>query len=238
MLSNSGSSALMVTALVVGITHTLLGPDHYLPFVALSKARKWTTGRTLGVTFLCGMGHVFGSIILGSIGLAAGWSLGGMEAIESIRGSIAAWLLTAMGLIYLAWAVRGLARNKPHTHIHAHADGTVHTHEHSHHGQHAHPHAEENKRSVTAWSLFVIFVFGPCEAFIPILLFPAVVQNWQMAVGTTAVFALSTIGTMLGIVYLFKRGLESLPFQHMGRYGHVVAGCTILVCAAAIHLGF
>ena len=235
MLFDSASSALLLTALVIGITHTLLGPD-YLPFVAIGKARQWTTRRILTVTFLCGLGHVAGSILLGAIGLAAGWSLGSLEAIESVRGDIAAWLLTALGVIYLAWAIKQLERNREHTHWHAHADGLVHTHEHTHHGAHAHPHTS-GKSSTTAWSLFIIFVFGPCEAFIPLLLFPAFQQNGQLAVATTLVFAAATIATMVTTVFLISRGLEVAFLKPVARYGHVAAGLTILACGTAIHLG-
>jgi len=237
MLTDPGSSALFITALVVGITHTLMGPDHYLPFVALSKAREWSLTRTLSITFLCGIGHVMGSILLGIIGLGFGWSLGGMESIESFRGNIAAWLLMGLGALYLAWAIKNMGRNKPHAHVHAHADGTLHDHEHTHHREHAHPHPATNKRSVTAWSLFIIFVFGPCEAFIPILLFPAVQHNWQLVASITMIFALATIGTMLGVVYLMTKGLSFLPFKFFERYGHVAAGFAILSCGAAIQFG-
>ena len=236
MLSDPGASALILTALVVGITHTLMGPDHYLPFVALAKARGWSAMRTSMVTLLCGIGHVAGSILLGVLGLALGWSLGGLEAVESVRGDIAAWLLTVMGALYLAWAIKNFGRSRRHSHLHAHADGTVHTHEHHHHAQHAHPH-EDMKRSTTAWSLFIIFVFGPCEAFIPLLLFPAVQHNLPLAAATTLVFAVATVGTMLVAVHLLCRGLEFLPLKQFSRYGHVAAGFAILACGTAIPLG-
>jgi ABC-type nickel/cobalt efflux system permease component RcnA len=238
MLSDTGSSALLITALVVGVTHTLLGPDHYLPFVALSKARNWNTRRTLSITALCGIGHVTGSILLGIVGLGIGWSLGGLEAIESIRGNVAAWLLTAMGAVYMAWAFKRLGRGHKHTHLHVHEDGLVHTHEHTHHNEHAHPHdSKAGAKSVTAWSLFIIFVFGPCEAFIPILLFPAVNQDMNLAIATTIVFALATISTMVTVVIALKKGLELVPLKHFERYAHVAAGFAIFACGMAIHLG-
>lgn len=239
MLSDPASTALLFTALLIGVTHTLVGPDHYLPFVALGKARDWSTRRTLSVTFLCGTGHVAGSVLIGAIGLAAGWSLGGLEAIEAARGEIAAWLLTALGLVYLVWGMRKLARDRAHKHWHAHADGAVHTHEHSHHGAHVHVHESGAgaKSATTAWSLFIIFVFGPCEAFIPLLLFPAFQQNGQLAVATTVVFAVATVGTMMAAVFVLIKGLQFDFLKRYARYGHLAAGLTILACGTAIHLG-
>jgi len=238
MLLESGSSALLLTAIIVGVTHTLMGPDHYLPFVALSKARNWSSTRTTVITLLCGIGHVLGSIALGAIGVAIGWSVGGLEAIETMRGEIAAWLLTVMGALYLIWALKRFGRGHKHAHIHAHSDGLLHKHEHTHHKEHVHVHDQKQSvRSTTAWSLFIIFVFGPCEAFIPLLLFPSVQQNWQLAVATTAVFAVATVVTMIGTVHLLCKGLEFLPMKYFDRYGHVAAGVAILACGTAIHLG-
>ena len=151
---------------------------------------------------------------------------------------IAAWLLTVMGALYLVWAIKRLGRGHKHTHIHAHEDGTLHKHEHTHHRQHMHVHDQKDGvKSTTAWSLFIIFVFGPCEAFIPLLLFPSVQQNLTLALAVTVVFATATIGTMLGTVYLLCKGLDFLPMHYFDRYGHIAAGLAILACGTAIHLG-
>ena len=37
---------LLGTASTIGFIHTLIGPDHYLPFIVLSKARNWSTKKT------------------------------------------------------------------------------------------------------------------------------------------------------------------------------------------------
>jgi len=58
---------LMVTAASVGLIHTLIGPDHYLPFIVMAKARKWSPLRTGWITLLCGLGHVGGSVVLGVV---------------------------------------------------------------------------------------------------------------------------------------------------------------------------
>ena len=52
------------TAATLGFIHTILGPDHYLPFIVLAKARKWSTIKTLVITFFCGFGHILSSVIL------------------------------------------------------------------------------------------------------------------------------------------------------------------------------
>ena len=44
---------LSITALSIGFFHTLLGQDHYLPFIVMSKARNWKIIKTLSITFLC-----------------------------------------------------------------------------------------------------------------------------------------------------------------------------------------
>ena len=66
---------LSVTAVSLGFIHTILGPDHYLPFIVLSEAKKWTTQKTMFITFLCGLGHVLSSVVLGLVGIAVGISV-------------------------------------------------------------------------------------------------------------------------------------------------------------------
>ena len=56
----------------IAVTHTALGPDHYLPFVLLAQARGWSRTRAAWVTAVCGIGHVLSSLLLGTIGLALG----------------------------------------------------------------------------------------------------------------------------------------------------------------------
>ncbi|MDQ1332320.1 MAG: hypothetical protein QG576_354, partial [Bacteroidota bacterium] len=46
---------LSVTAISIGFIHTILGPDHYLPFIVLSEAKKWNLRKTMFITFLCGL---------------------------------------------------------------------------------------------------------------------------------------------------------------------------------------
>jgi len=108
---------LLMSAATLGVIHTLLGPDHYLPFIVLSKARNWTRTRTLWITFISGVGHVAGSVILGLIGIAMGLSLSKLEAIESSRGSIVGWMLIVFGLLYSAYGIYKYFRRGAHFHF-------------------------------------------------------------------------------------------------------------------------
>ena len=114
---------LILTAASIGCIHTLLGPDHYVPFVAMGAARRWTTRKTLWITSLCGVGHVLGSVAIGMVGIGIGVSLHRLEWLEGLRGDAAAWLLTGFGLAYLAWGLKKAWRARPHTHPHFHGDG-------------------------------------------------------------------------------------------------------------------
>ena len=230
---------LLATAALIGTVHTLAGPDHYVPFIAMARARGWRAGRTAAVTLVCGAGHVAGSVALGAVGIAVGLALGRMEWIESFRGEVAGWLLLGFGLAYGAWGLRQAWRKRPHRHWHAHGRDVVHEHEHGHAGEHAHVHgaAEGSARSVTPWVLFVIFVFGPCEALIPVLMVPAAEGSWGSVALVTAVFAATTLATMTAVVLAGHVGLSRLPLGPAERYAHALAGAALAACGAAIQLG-
>ena len=88
---------LLGAAVVIGLGHTILGPDHYVPFIAMARARSWSLARTLVITVLCGIGHVGSSVVIGALGIAVGWAVGSMEAFEGVRGGLAGWLLLGFG---------------------------------------------------------------------------------------------------------------------------------------------
>lgn len=229
-------TVLLGTAATIGAVHTLLGPDHYLPFVAMSRALRWSATRTAWITLLCGLGHVLSSVILGFLGIGLGLAVTRLEFWESYRGELAAWFLIAFGLVYFVWGLRRAVRNQPHAHIHVHEDGLAHSHTHAHHDEHVHVHGadEPGMKGVTPWVLFTIFVFGPCEPLIPVVMYPAVKHNLLGVVLVTGVFGVVTIGTMLAVVMTMRAGLMRLSLAALERYTHAFAGATILACGLAI----
>lgn len=229
-----GSTLLLAgTAVTIGFIHTIVGPDHYLPFIVMGEARKWTMRKTMFITFLCGIGHVLSSVLLGFIGIAAGISLSKLEFFESFRGNIAAWLLIIFGLVYMLISLRSLYRKKKHIHVHHHTYGIDHEHEHNHFSVHSHIHLED-KKNVTPWILFLIFVLGPCEPLIPIVMYPAAENNISGVVIVSLLFSVVTIATMMSVVLAFRLGLSHINLRPLERYVNVIAGATILISGLAI----
>ena len=110
---------------------------------------------------------------------------------------------------------------------------------HDHHADHAHVHDEQEQgaqaqdasaRSLTPWVIFVIFVLGPCEPLIPLLMYPAARQSPGDVLVVTLVFGMVTVLTMVLAVMALLYGLRfSRPFRY-GRYTHAIAGGIILSC--------
>lgn len=136
---NGLTLTLIIAAATVGSLHTM-APDHWMPFAALARARRWSPLRTARTTVLCGFGHVTVSATLGIAALFVG--LGIIRAIGSHLENQANWLLMAFGTVYMIW---GFWR----------------------HGHHHHHHDREG---LTEWSLFLLFCADPCIAVIPMIM--------------------------------------------------------------------
>jgi nickel/cobalt exporter len=239
---NDSIIALSITAASVGFIHTLAGPDHYLPFIVLSKARKWSYLKTVWITILCGIGHVGSSIVIGFIGIAFGLGVAKLQFFEGYRGSVAAWLFILFGLGYFIWGlIRGI-RNKKHQHLHLHKNKAMRYHGHAHEHVHEYPreesvpeaHDHEHKINMTPWILFTIFVFGPCEPLIPLMMYPAAQNSIRGTIMVSGAFSIVTITTMVTIVLIPLFGLKLFPTHWLERYMHAIAGATILICGLGI----
>ena len=233
----NATAILTGTAFSLGFIHTLLGPDHYLPFIALSRARSWSIKKTILITSVCAGGHIASSVIIGLGGIAISASLPEIEWIENSRAEIASWLLLTFGLIYMIWGIKQALSGKKHSHWHTHANSAFHSHNHNHlHSKHMHIHNESGKK-ITPWVLFIIFVFGPCEPLIPLLMYPAAAENVIALLAVISAFSLSTAITMTAIVYLSVKGINLIPSTKNSwfeRYTHALAGAMIFGSGAGV----
>lgn len=230
---DSEVNILIISAATIGFVHTALGPDHYIPFIALSKSENWNIFKTSMVTLISGLGHVLSSIAIGIIGFALGTEIFSLETLESFRGEIAGWLLISFGVVYTVWGIRQAYKNKVHSHIHFHADGTVHSHEHRHIEEHSHIHLSSGKK-ISPWLIFIIFVLGPCEPLIPLLIYPAANINFFAVAAVAVTFSVVTIVTMQLLVFIGIYGLNLFPLKKIQTHIHWLAGISVLLCGVSI----
>ncbi len=228
----SEEQILIVTAIAISFLHTLAGPDHYLPFIALSKAKGWSLGRTIFWTLICGCGHVWSSVFLALGGAALGWSLSKISWLESVRGGLAGWVLLGFGALYFIWGLFRAANGRRHKHFDISNDGDVYVFEHRH-GQ-AVPSSE--RHVVTPWVMFIVFLLGPCEPMIPLLYFPAAKNSPGMLLLLIVVYTIFTLLTMCTMVLIGYFGIAFCKTEKLERYMHALGGFAIFSCGIGMVL--
>ena len=82
--------------------------------------------------------------------------------------------------------------------------------------------------------LFLVFVLGPCEPLIPLLMVPASAHSWTGVALVAAVFALVTIVTMVMVVLFALSGLRAVSIKPLERFSHALAGGAVAMCGLAM----
>jgi nickel/cobalt transporter (NicO) family protein len=223
------TAVLASAAIAVGSLHSL-APDHWVPFVALARARRWPPARVAVTTALCGLGHVTASVMLGLLGLVFGLEM--LQLLGRRMESLASVLLVAFGLAYALWGLhRALSRRLADVHHHG---GIAHHHPHAHGLGHDHrDEVDARAGSMTAWTLFVLFSADPCIAVIPILFAAAPLGAARTAVVVGA-YEAATIATMVGLVLAAGTAAARLDGRWLNRYGDVAAGSIIAAVGVAV----
>jgi hypothetical protein len=207
---SKGYILLLASTFSIAFLHSL-APDHWMPFAVIGKTNRWTKARLALITLISGMGHVGSSILLGGIGILLGFSLSNLKAVEGHRGEIGLWLLIGFGIAYAIW---GLKKARDYKHEHIDADRL-------------------KARTVTLWTLFALFVLGPCEPLIP-LMFLATDHGWAGIFMTSLVFSAVTIFMMLAQSLLAFYGIQLIRHDIAERYSHAFAGLVIALTGVFI----
>lgn len=222
--------AIILASISIALLHTLTGPDHYLPFIVLSKTRSWSIAKTMGWTIACGMGHVLSSVLLGLMGGALGWSFSSLNWFENTRGGVAAWVMLSFGFFFMLWGIHKAYKNNPHKHFDLDSDNNLYVYQHRH-GEAVLP---RERYRVTPWVMFIIFILGPCEPMIPLLYFPAAQNSWWAVLLLITIYTICTLATMLTMVLLGYYGISLTRIQKSERYMHAFGGLTIFICGAGM----
>ena len=243
--------ALVLTTVVTAVVHTLI-PDHWLPFVLVSRAEGWSVRRTISMTMLSALLHVSLSSALGLVIVGAGLGaekavLGLGEALESITG----WMLVVFGVAYMLWF---LARGG-HSHsfgMHPHhrptdpdppdeephephgiAGGHAGHAAHAGHAGLARPEVRARRGRFSGYALTFIVGFNPCILVIPCLYGAAQMSALTLA-GVAVAFAVSTVGSMVAVTMLGLKGTARLTSPFLTRYGEAFSGALIALVGAAV----
>jgi len=222
---DSNLIALSITAISISFFHTASGPDHYLPFIVLSRSRKWSLSKTIMLTIICGLGHILSSVVLGIIGVFLGWQINKITFFQDFRGNIASWALLLFGAIYLVYGLWAAYKNKAHKHFDVMGEDVfVYSHKH---GEVVMP---TNRVKVTPLVLFAIFVMGPSEPLIPLLFYSGLNRSVAEISTIIGVFTLSTVLTMLAMVLLGVYGYSFFKAEKFERYTPAISGAVVLAC--------
>jgi len=206
------------SAASVGFIHTILGPDHYLPLVAMAKTNGWSGPKTATYTAFCGFSHVLGTILVGSLVFLLGLAFFSIETVQSFRGNFAGWFLLLFGAIYFAWGTRWAIRrsrlNKAAKQM-------------------------ESQTTIfsrcTPFALFIFFILGPCEPLIPLMSLGSGNSEILSSLLVVSAFCGTTILTMLFCVMFFYYGISRFSlFMKFENYMHAVTGLIIFLCGSAI----
>ncbi|CUU07408.1 hypothetical protein JGI1_01788 [Candidatus Thermokryptus mobilis] len=210
-MTDASFITLIISTASIAFLHAL-APDHWLPFIMIGRAQKWSIKKLIFVTFIAGIGHVGSSVLLGLIGLFIGMELSKLQGLETLRGEVGLWLLIGFGIAYAIWGIKHVK----HPHKHEIVDEKI-----------------LNRKVITVWTLFAIFVLGPCEPLIP-LFFISLKFKTAGILAVIVVFSIVTWVMMIVQALIGYLGIQLAKLEKLERYSHVIAGVVIALTGVFI----
>jgi ABC-type nickel/cobalt efflux system permease component RcnA len=229
---------LLTTAGATALLHTLI-PDHWLPFVLIGRAQRWSGTTTAIVSGVSAAIHVALSVALGLITLGIG--IGAAQVVGESLERAGAVLLIVFGAGYAWWAWRKGGHFHP-------GGGLLHGPEASQacagdegdgNPEHLHYHADEilirGKPGWGALGLALIVGLNPCVLILPIMLASAT-KGPQAFWLVTAAYALPTVVLMVGLSVFGVVGGRRIPVPGAARYMELASGLLIALLGVAFWL--
>jgi nickel/cobalt transporter (NicO) family protein len=238
--------ALFTAAAGVGFGHAIL-PDHWVPLAVLGRARRYPLRRVARLSGLAGIAHVLLSIVLGGVIIAVGLQF--RSSIQGAQDTIIGCILIATGLAFVVLELTGRGHSHDHDHGHSHDRGE-HGHDHDPGGQghghdqssgrhdrsDAHSYERRGFRGLAA----VMVPFGaaasPDLTILPVFL-AATTVGAATAIGSVVIFAVVTIGTIVGLTLAAAKGTYQIRGQWLDRWGNAVTAIVLTVIGALVLSG-
>lgn len=222
--------ALLAASAGVGFGHAIL-PDHWVPLAVLGRARRFPLARVARLSALAGLAHVLVSIVLGAVLVAIGLEF--RSTIQNAQDTIVG------GLLILTGAGLAILELTGHGHPHGH-----HHHSHDHHAVHPdrpappHHHPHDSRRRSRLTGLAAVMVpFGaaasPDLTILPVFL-AAATLGVTTALGSLAIFATVTIGTIVGLTLAATRAGYQLRGEWLERWGNLFSALVLMTIGALV----
>jgi nickel/cobalt transporter (NicO) family protein len=238
--------ALLAAAAGVGFGHAIL-PDHWVPLAVVGRTRRYPLARVARLSGMAGVAHVLVSIGLGGVIIAVGLQF--RSTVQSAQDTIIGCVLILTGLGFAVLELTG--------HGHRHGHDRAHTHEYQHSREHrdddGHPHelprllstSEVDVRVVATESRLhglasVMVPFGaaasPDLTILPVFL-AATTAGVATAISSLVIFAVVTIGTIVGLTLLACFGGYQIRGQWLERWGNVFTALVLVGIGALVLTG-
>ncbi len=193
------AGGLFLGLVAAALVHALL-PTHWLSFVLVARAQRWSRSRMMRVVLFSGLGHVTTTAVVGLT--AAALSKGFHRYIGVLQTPLPAFILAGFGLYYL---VSGWRRGgHPHC-THDHADDPL------------------DLDRAAQGALFLQMTLSPCETLIPIFLASGAL-SWPVLIGMAVAMSVLTICAMAVLSFLGYTGYQKLTFPWLERNERLLLG--------------
>ena len=190
--------SLIFSTLTISVLHAIL-PDHWLTFVLVGSAQRWSKRKIIRLVFLAGGGHVLLTTLLGLV--IASIAKGLVPYLGYLETYVTSVVLIILGLIYIALGI-------------------------AHRGNHNH-HESGLSDKATETSLFLMLTLSPCGAMIPVF-FAASTLGWDSLLIMSLVATLGTISGMVILTYLGLEGYKRIHFPWLEKNERTTIGAILL----------
>jgi nickel/cobalt transporter (NicO) family protein len=221
---SNAAPALLAAAAGVGFGHAIL-PDHWVPLAVVGRTRRYPLSKVARLSGLAGIAHVLISIALGALIIAIGLHF--RSTVQNAQDTIIGCLLIATGLGFGVFELLGPG----HSHDHLHGHGHGHSHDHDQHSP-----ERRGVRGVAAIMVPFGAAASPDLTILPVFL-AATTAGVATAVGSVVIFALVTIGTIVGLTLMAATGGYQIRGEWLERWGNALTAIVLIMIGALVLTG-
>jgi nickel/cobalt transporter (NicO) family protein len=220
---SNATPALIAAAAGVAFGHAIL-PDHWVPLAVVGRTRRYPLAKVARLSGLAGVAHVVISIALGAVIIAIGLQF--RSTVQNTQDTIIGCLLIATGVGFGAFELFGPRHTHEHPHGHDHGD-----HDHDEHSP---------ERGGVGGLAAIMIPFGaaasPDLTILPVFL-AATTAGVATAVGSLVIFAVVTIGTIVGLTLIAAKGGYQIRGEWLEHWGNPVTAVVLVVIGGLVLTG-